>query len=160
VGIYASTEASGHLPVVILTETVDNNGRSIANRIEQIAAEVLNRCLPGHNGLEPPFASSTRPIDSRVALRPAGTTRSSGESFDLGELRPGRHSYVARIKQRVLHTLGTPDWRHLDRAHVQEMVGEALPWPACTCHVACPQGSAEWRIFVLQSRREPKVACE
>jgi len=48
VRIYAGTEASGHLPIVILTEPNDNDGPSVTNTIEQIAAEVLTRYLPEH----------------------------------------------------------------------------------------------------------------
>jgi len=55
VRVFASPEASGGLPVVILTELATNDGPSVTNTVEQLAAEILTRYLGGQDGLEPPF---------------------------------------------------------------------------------------------------------
>jgi len=47
--------ASGGLPVVILSELASNDGPSVTNTVEQLAAEILSRYLPEQDGLEPPF---------------------------------------------------------------------------------------------------------
>jgi len=54
VRIFAATEASGGLPVVILTELASDHEPSITNTIEQLAAEIATRYLPEMDGIEPP----------------------------------------------------------------------------------------------------------
>jgi hypothetical protein len=76
VRIYAGTKQSDQLPIVIVSEAADNDGPSITNTIEQIAAEVLLRYLPGQDGLEPPVVLVEHYPDRQPA-RPPGTTRSS-----------------------------------------------------------------------------------
>ena len=43
--VYAATEASGGVPVVIASELVSNRNTSITNRCEYLAAQVLARVL-------------------------------------------------------------------------------------------------------------------
>ena len=45
------------------------------------------------------------------------------------------HDSCAILVPRALCTLGTPDWRHVERAHVEELIGEALRSQACVCRV-------------------------
>jgi hypothetical protein len=132
VRIYRGTEASGYLPVVILTQPNASTGPSITNAIEQLAAEVLVRYLPEQDGLEPPFVVVEHYPDRQPH---AGWHEPFfGETFDLVTFerwsprpRPVGHG------RGTLLSFGTPDWRHATRQEVEELIGQGLPWPACTC---------------------------
>jgi hypothetical protein len=129
VRIYAPTVASGGLPVVLLTELPSNTGPSVTNEVEQIAAEVLSRYLPEQDGAEPPFALVEHYPDT-------GCRRDelAAEHFDLVTFAhyAGRPRWS--IQQRAMaQRFGEPDWRRVDRAQVEQWIGEALPEPACTC---------------------------
>src|SRR4051812_37981570 len=140
VRIFAGTDASGQLPAV-LTEPNDNDGSSVTNTVEQIAPEVLLRYLPQQDGLAPAFVLIEHHPD-RQPLGNEGRWHDPffSETFDLvsferWSLRPSRGAY-----QHVLYTLGTPDWRRTDRTWVQELIGEELPWLACTCRTTHNSG--------------------
>jgi hypothetical protein len=97
----------------------------------------LIRYLPEQDGLAPPFVL----VEHYPDRQPRGAEARwhdpfFGETFDLVGFdrwspRPGRMA-----SQRMVYTLGSPDWRHVDRSRVQELIAEALPWPACTCQPA------------------------
>jgi hypothetical protein len=149
VRIYAGTERSQHLPVVILTELADNDGPSITNTVEQIAAEVLIRYLPEQDGLAPPQDGLAPPfvlVERYPDRQPRGVEARwhdpfFGETFDLVTLDRWSPRRGRAVGRRVVYTLGTPDWHHVDRAQVEELIGEALPWPACTCQAVAPSAA-------------------
>jgi hypothetical protein len=135
VSIFAGTPASCGLPVVILTEPNDNAGPSITNSIEQLAADVLSRYLPEQDGLEPPCVF----IEHYPDRQPRGPEALFhdpffGETFDQVTFERWWPK-LRRVGRRteLLLELGTPEWRHLDRNNVEDLIGGQLPWPACTC---------------------------
>jgi len=137
VRIYAGTGASGHLPTVILTEPNNNDGPSVTNTIEQIAAEVLTRYLPEQDGLEPAFLL----VEHYPDRQPRGVHARYhddffGETFDLVMFeRWSPRLRSADGRRGMLQSFGTPDWRHIDRQRVEDLIGEALDRPPCTCRV-------------------------
>lgn len=142
VRIYAPTEASGGLPVVILT---DADGPSVTNTVEQLAAEVLYRYLPQQDGAVPPFVL----VEHYPDRQPRGAEARwhnpyMGETFDLvtfdsWRLRPG----FLRVPDGVRPFLrvGVSIWQHADRAAVERLIGGELDWPACTCQLAAREGA-------------------
>jgi len=97
----------------------------------------LTRYLPQQDGLEPAFVL----VEHYPDRQPRGVHARYhddffGETFDLvmferRSLRLGS----ASGRRAMLQSLGTPDWRHIDRQRVEELIGEALDWQACTCRV-------------------------
>ena len=149
VRIYDATPESGGLPIVMLTEPpydVDS-GPSVTNTVEQLAAEVLTRYLGEQDGLEPPFVLVEHyPDRQRQNPRARYHDPLFGESFDLvtfASWKRRRRWVVLRERTHFYETLDThsPDWKHVERADIERLIGEPLPWPACTCAVpATPTG--------------------
>ncbi len=135
--IYPGTEASGGLPIVVLSEPTENTGPSITNTIEQLAAEILARYLGQQDGLEPPFVL----VEHYPDRQPRGARARwhdpfFGETFALVSFK----RWSPRLRQapwsrRLVATLGTPTWRHVSRGDVESLLGQPLDWPACTCSV-------------------------
>lgn len=143
VRIYHATEASGYLPVVIVTNPNDNDGPSVTNTIEQLGAEILSRYLPEQDGLEPPFVL----IEHYPDRQPRGVDARwhdpfFAETFDLltFETWSPRPRWTGS-KRGMFPSFGTLKWRHISREDVEQLVGELLGWRACTCR-GRPDGSA------------------
>jgi hypothetical protein len=122
VSIYAGTEASLHLPVVIVTNPNDNQGPSVTNTIEQIAAEILTHYLPQEDGVEPQFVL----VEHYPDRQPRGANARYhdpffGETLDLVTLERRsprlRHS---GWRHGMVQSFDTPDWRHVDRKCVNK----------------------------------------
>jgi hypothetical protein len=98
----------GRQRVIILTELPDNTGMSVTNACEYIATELVrqHRLTPGH----------TVWIEHYPDRHPPGmrNDRMFDESFALVtfEWKDG----IAR----------SPDWRHISREWVEQLVGEAV----------------------------------
>jgi hypothetical protein len=139
--IYAPTEASGGLPVVIVSEPdAPDSGPSVTNTAEQLAAEIGTRYLGAQDGVEPPFVFVEHYGDRQVRGRAARFHDPFfGEDFDLvtfATWKRTRRWVMGRERTHFYETVGQPEWQHVDRAHIEELIGEPLPWPACTCNVA------------------------
>ncbi len=108
--------ASGELPVVILTELATNDGPSVTNTVEQLAAEILTRYLGEQDGIEPPFVLLEHYPDT-------GCRRDhlDAEHFDLVTFAHwhGRPRFVA-AGRGMLQRFGEPDWRRISRADVEQ----------------------------------------
>lgn len=89
VRIYEASSRAGELPVVVCTEPPDNEGMSITNAAEQIAAEVLQ----DHPDVFDPFSLGSIPgieydkpfVWIEHYLDGAGGTPSDPATFDLVE---------------------------------------------------------------------------
>ncbi len=132
VRVFASPEASGGLPVVILTELATNDGPSVTNTVEQLAAEILTRYLGEQDGLEPPFVLVEHYPDTGCRRDHLGA-----EHFDLVTFA----HYQPRARWQgphrgMLQRFGEPDWRRISRADVEQLIGQDLGEPACTCQTA------------------------
>lgn len=104
---------------VIVTELPDNPGMSVTNAAEWIATTLLHRY-----DLDP---NDTIWIEHYPDRHPPGMEgeRMFDETFDLIRFRwedEGRH----RAPMRLSPWARTPDWRHLDREEVEELVGRRL----------------------------------
>jgi len=124
--------AAGELPIVILTELSTNDGPSVTNSVEQLAAEILTRYLGEQDGLEPPFALVEHYPDTGCRRDHLGA-----EHFDLvtfAHYRPRAHWQSPW--RGVIQNFGEPDWRRISRADVEQLIGQELGEPACTCHTA------------------------
>jgi len=135
VRIFASPEASGGLPVVILTELATNDGPSVTNTVEQLAAEILSRYLPEQDGLEPPFVLLEHYPDTGCRRDHLGA-----EHFDVVTFAHwhGRPRFVL-ARRGMLQRSGEPDWRRIARAEGEQLIGQELGEPACTCQVSGAQ---------------------
>jgi hypothetical protein len=124
VSIYAGTEASLHLPVVIVTNPNDNQGPSVTNTIEQIAAEILTHYLPQQDGLDHnSSSSSTTPIGSHAAPMPAITIRSSARRWTWSP-----SSAVAAATAQRLEARHAPVFRHARLAPRRSEVCQQVDW--------------------------------
>jgi len=134
VRIFAATEASGGLPVVILTELASNHGPSITNTAEQLAAEIATRYLPEMDGIESPATFIEHYPDTGCQR-----DRLGAEHFDLVTFahHAGRPRF-ASARRGMLQRFGEPDWRRISRAEVEQLIGQELGEPACTCQTARP----------------------
>jgi hypothetical protein len=142
VRIYAATEASGGLPIVVLTEPNENTGPSVTNTLEQLAAEILVRYLGQQDGLEPPFVL----VEHYPDRQPRGARARwhdpfFGEVFALvtfasWSLRPR----WAGPRRDLLLSVGTPSWQHVSRDQVEALIRHSLDWPACSCAVLASSG--------------------
>jgi len=134
--VFAPTEASGGLPVVILSELASNHGPSITNTAEQLAAEIATRYLPEMDGLEPPATFVEHYPDTGCQR-----DRLGAEHFDLVSFahHAGRPRFVP-MHRGMLQCFGEPTWRRISRAAVEEMIGQELGEPACTCQPIRPSG--------------------
>jgi hypothetical protein len=138
VRVFVGTEASGSLPIVVLTEPNENPGPSVTNTIEQLGAEVLARYLPEQDGLEPPFVL----IEHYPDRQPRGIDARwhdpfFDETFDLVTFAHcSPRPRWAGLRRGMLHSFGTHDWQHTTRLHVEDLVGERLDWPACSCRAS------------------------
>jgi hypothetical protein len=133
VRVFDPTEASHGLPIVMLTEPNDNDGPSVTNSIEQIAAEVLTRYTPEQDGLEPPFVL----VEHYPDRQPRGKDARwhdpfFGETFDLVSFNTWSLRRDFR-NRRVCFSFGEPNWKHSTRLDVERLIGRPLPWPECTC---------------------------
>ncbi len=97
--------------VVVLSEEPDNTGQSVTNAIERLAGEViLDNALP---------PNSTVVIEHYPAeSRPGGA-----ETFDLVVF--DRRDPRDRAGERLLE-LGDPEWKRIDRATVETLIGRPL----------------------------------
>jgi len=132
VRIYPATVASGGLPVVILSELASNHGPSVTNTVEQLAAEIASRCLPEMDGIEPPATFIEHSPDAGCQH-----DRLGAEHFDLVTFahHAGRPRFTT-ARRGMLQRFGEPDWRRTSRADVEQLIGQELGEPACTCQVA------------------------
>jgi hypothetical protein len=136
-GIYPGDK--DELPVVICTELPDNEGMSITNAAEQIAAEVLaNHPDMFAMGLGPILSEAVEAEPDKPCIwiehyedgargtpsDPRGTP-SDPVTFDLVEFS----SYRVRDTRRAgewRREIGQPSWSPLDRATVESLVGSPV----------------------------------
>jgi hypothetical protein len=145
VRVFEPTEASGGLPIVMLTEPNDNDGPSVTNTVEQIAAEVLTRYTPEQDGFEPPFVL----VEHYPDRQPRGKDARwhdpfFSETFDLVTFENWHLRRRVVRDRRLRLSFGTPDWKRVHRAEVEYLVSRSLPWPACTCQTK-PSGELKYR---------------
>ncbi len=137
VRIFAGTEASSGLPVVMVTEPNDNAGPSVTNAMETLAPELLSRYLPEQDGLEPPFVLVEHYPDHQFDA--AGAQRHDpflGETFDLVSFEHWRSRPRWQGPRRgMMQSFGEPQWRRTTRGDVERLIGEPLPWLSCTCQL-------------------------
>lgn len=121
-------ESGDDLPVLICTEPKDNEGTSITNAAEQIAAWVLANHpdvfaigLTSRPGTESgkPFVWIEHYEDG------ARGTPEDPSTFDLVEFSHYEPRDVRRPEGWV-KVIGEPSWQPLDRATVQALVGEEI----------------------------------
>jgi hypothetical protein len=116
VGQAARDRLAGLPPVVVATELPENEGASITNAAEELAADVLAGYLPERAGEERPFVWI-----EHYPPRPGGRD----ETFDLVTFEHYRLRQELRAgRWRML--LGEPVWRHLAREQVEALIGGAL----------------------------------
>jgi len=129
VRIFASTEASGGLPVVILSELTSNHGPSVTDTAEQLVAEIATKYLPEMDGIEPPALFVEHYPDSGCQR-----DRLGAEHFDLVTFahHAGRPRF-ASPRRGMLQRFGEPAWRRISRADVEQLIGQELGEPASTC---------------------------
>jgi hypothetical protein len=118
--------AGGELPVVICTELKDNEGMSITNAAELIAAEVLEN----HPHVFDPFALAS--IAGLSYDNPfvwvehyedgARGTPSDPATFALVEFSHYEVRGALRAGQ-CAKEIGSPSWKPLDRASVESLIG-------------------------------------
>jgi hypothetical protein len=117
------------LPVVLCTEPEDNEGMSITNAAEQIAAEVLSN----HPEIFAPFSIAS---DSGIGYdKPfvwvehyqdgARGTPEDPATFDLVAFEHYEPREVLRAGEWAKE-IGEPRWKSLDRATVETLIGEPL----------------------------------
>jgi hypothetical protein len=121
----------GELPVVLCTELRDNEGMSITNAAEQIAAEVL----ANHPDVFDPFSlvsigglSYDKPfVWIEHCLDGARGTPSEADppTFDLVEFSHYEPRGVLRAGE-WRKEIGEPSWKALDRASVEALIGEEV----------------------------------
>jgi hypothetical protein len=126
-------EEAGELPVVLCTELPDNEGTSITNSAERIAAEVL----ANHPGVFDPFGrvslgglSYDKPfvwIEHYLDLDGARGSEATQDpaTFDLVEFSHYEPRGVLRAGE-WLKEIGEPSRSALDRASVEALIGEPL----------------------------------
>ncbi|HET8630123.1 MAG TPA: hypothetical protein VFL91_22095 [Thermomicrobiales bacterium] len=108
--------APGRPPAIVCSELDDNANTSVTNAAELIAAEVVARHFPAL--LDVP-AAGCQPVtwiehySAQCGLR---------EEYDLVIFVPWRIT-VARVGGVRRRSLGTPSWRRLTAAEVDELLG-------------------------------------
>lgn len=122
-------EAGGELPVVLCTELPDNEGTSITNAAERIAAEVLanhpdvfdpfGRVSLGGLSYDKPFVWIEHYLDG------ARGTPEDPATFDLVEFSHYEPRGILRTGE-WRKEIGEPSWSALDRAAVEALVGEEV----------------------------------
>ncbi len=119
-------EDAGELPVVVCTEMPDNEGMSITNAAEQIAAEVLYN----HPDVFDPFSLGNIPgieydkpfVWIEHYLDGARGTPSDPATFDLVEVSNYEPRDVLRAGE-WRKEVREPSWKALDRESVEALVG-------------------------------------
>ena len=114
--IFAAPDA---VPVVVATEVAENPGTSITNMAEELAAEVIARHFPER------FEEETPVIWLEHYPRTPEQRRRGLPAFSQAEFSSftPRVEYLGGIK-RI--RIGSPTWRHMDEADVEELIG---PFP-------------------------------
>ncbi len=105
-------------PVVLMSEPGQgaDSGPSVTNAVEVIAAEVVTRfALPTS---ETVFFEHYERAEQELA---AGIP----ETFDLVTFST-TDPETRMLSGQWLLTLGTPSWRHTDRAHVEALIGRTI----------------------------------
>jgi len=102
------------IPTVVLSELPCNTNTSVTNLVECIAAEVLQKYLPGQIGKNPPFHC--------VEHYPKEGRSKTPTTFDLVTFERSLplFCWVGR-KYRI--SLGEPQWRPLTRSELERMLG-------------------------------------
>jgi hypothetical protein len=122
-------EEGGEIPVVLCTELPDNEGTSVTNAAEQIAAEVL----ANHPDVFDPFGIGNIPgieydkpfIWIEHCEDGARGTPQDRATFDLVEFSHYEPRAVLR-PDGWRKEIGEPSWSALDRASVEALIGEAV----------------------------------
>ncbi len=114
------------VPTVVLSELPCNGNTSVTNLVECIAAEVLQKYLPGQIRKNPPFHC--------VEHYPREDGSKLQETFDLVTFALNAPAPCLR-GGRSRTTLGEPEWRRLERSELERMIGCVYPDPRTT--VAC-----------------------
>lgn len=104
--------------VVIVTELANNPGRSLTNAMEWIAGEVLYS-----NRLDP---AETVVIEHYEASPGARGTAEDPATFDLVTFSYAEDTEPAWRQSGRMPRLGRPEWKALDRATAEVLVGEPL----------------------------------
>jgi hypothetical protein len=117
------------LPVVVCTELPDNEGMSITNAAEQIAAEVLVDYPDLFDPFSPGIIPGTEYDKPFVWIEHytdgAKGTPSDPATFDLVEFAHYEPRDVLRAGQWAKE-IGEPSWSALDRARVEALIGEGV----------------------------------
>jgi hypothetical protein len=113
-------ERPGAIPVIVATELPENQNTSITNMAEYLAAEIPARYLPGvlDSDQAPPFIWVEHYPAER---RPYG----SREEYDLvtfADYWPRQRLEAGRWRVKI----GSPAWRRIPRAEVEQLIGEPL----------------------------------
>jgi hypothetical protein len=117
------------LPVVLCTELKDNEGMSITNAVEQIAAEVLANHPDVFSTLAPyptPGTEYDKPFVwiEHYEVGARGTPEDPA-TFDLVEFSRYEPKDVGSVWEWHME-IGEPSWKPLDRATVEALVGGPL----------------------------------
>ena len=115
-------ERPGAVPVVIVSELAENKNTSITNMAEYLAAEIPAKYLPGvfESDQQPPFVWVEHYPRERLAYG-----RNVREAYDLVTFVNYRPKQVLEAgRWRV--KLGAPEWRHVTKAEVEQLIGESI----------------------------------
>src|SRR5260370_24672601 len=108
------------VPTVVLSELPCNRNTSVTNLVECIAAEVLQKYLPGQIGKNPPFHC--------VEHYPREDGSKLQETFDLVTF--ALNAPVPCLRGgRSRSTLGELEWRRLESSELKGMIGLLYPDP-------------------------------
>ncbi len=107
-------------PVIVATELDENDGPSVTNMAEYLAAEIVARHFP--HLLDTP-AERSQPVGWLEQYPPG---RGMPGEYDRVTFTPWRIQ-VAWLGGTLRRALGTPAWVRLDRAGVAALLGSPAP---------------------------------
>jgi hypothetical protein len=104
------THRRARRPIVVCSEFPTNDGASITNTAEQLAAEVIH-----YHALTPPVVW--------IEHHPPETTDGSTETFDLVAFSSYKVKERAPYLGETRLSLGEPNWKRITRGMVEVLVG-------------------------------------